>query len=139
MPPQSNNMYCQTRQGRRFPSKELLEFKSLFGGHLDFEIGKTIEQWKAMVAENTSLHIDRVFAFRRCQVVSKPRGKKEGTLKKMDVTNRIKALDDCVALLISVDDSLFNSGSEVKAISSNDKPFCIVRLRWIQDPPVVSF
>lgn len=51
----------------------------------------------------------------------------KGTPKKMDGTNRLKALHDCLADLLEVDDSFFFDANVKKRVDEKDRKFCVVR------------
>ncbi len=118
MPPTSNNSYCTNRRtGQRFPSKDLKEFKQAMKDWCA-ENRKTVLDVRAiMVApflfEQAYLRVDRYFGFPPGRIFSKA-----NLPKRMDVSNRIKAMDDALSEeILGLDDSWFFSGSEHKAIS----------------------
>ena len=51
----------------------------------------------------------------------------EGLPRKMDGTNRLKALHDCMAELLEIDDSWFFKSSVVKAVDTKNREFCVMR------------
>ena len=52
---------------------------------------------------------------------------KEGLPRKMDGTNRLKALHDCLAEMLEVDDSWFWESSVRKGVTDREKSWCAVR------------
>lgn len=95
--PSLNQCYATNfKTGRRFPSKALGEFKKEFkklspphSGEISAIQGKRlcliIEMW---------MKRERIYC-------------KNGKIKKMDVSNRIKPLEDAISDLIGIDDSQF--------------------------------
>ena len=97
IPPSINSAYCTNfKTGRRFPSKELADFKKEFArlkrpAQADIEVLKDkrlcllIELWCAP---------SRVYT-------------KKGTVKKWDISNCIKSLEDAASDMLGIDDSHF--------------------------------
>jgi len=52
------------------------------------------------------IKVDRLYYFKPHKIVTK-----EGKPRKIDISNRIKALDDTLSQLIGIDDSYFTTGS----------------------------
>lgn len=128
MPPSSNNAYATNRKtGCRFPSQELKAFK------------KAIEDWRAArpillrdaraalvsmrPTDQKVLRVDRFFGFPHQRVFTLA-----GLPKRMDVSNRIKAIDDVVADMLGIDDSWFFGGTEIKCISDEPSVTLVLRL-----------
>lgn len=68
---------------------------------------------------------------------------KNGSPKKIDLTNRIKALDDCICFILEIDDSLIFESSEKKIESTNSDeayvsieitPKCMSKLKGSKKP-----
>lgn len=58
---------------------------------------------------------------------------KEGMPRKMDGTNRLKALHDCMAELLEVDDSWFWDAEVRKRVDRKDREFCIMRFYPVEN------
>jgi Holliday junction resolvase RusA-like endonuclease len=108
MSPSSNNQYTLVRRGGRtfhVPSLELKTYqKNMIKYPLTcpelFMVGKQkIKDW---LAHGLPLEIRAIFFFKREKIFTKA-----GKAKKLDVSNRIKALHDCLCELLEMDDSMF--------------------------------
>jgi len=136
MPPPSNNLYVTDRNsGRRFPSKDLKNFKmEMDTCHMVMK-----RQLAPMVRDifgwienpGTFVRIDRYFFFPYEQLYLKT---KRFAPKTMDGSNRIKALDDAIAKLTTLDDKFFWCGLEekVELEETGERPFSMVRLSQFQ-------
>lgn len=113
LPPSSNNCYATKIQGRkaiRFPTQELKEYQ------------RAVQDWRkenlklAQLARSllvarlpeaqAPLRVDRYFCFRRDRLWTLA-----GQPHKMDASNRVKVLDDCLAEhVLGIDDRWFWSG-----------------------------
>lgn len=103
-PPSDNHLYPTfMRAGRliRVPSKEYAQFR------------KSVESWGILNAQKLKwaqeairnfdkLGIEFVFHFEPHRLFTL-----KGTVKKLDVSNRIKAAQDSISKLLGVDDSIF--------------------------------
>ena len=118
MPPQSNHMYGGAHNGRRYPMPKLTAFK------------RRIEAMALVLRSNLKARLDlegfrkvpirleRKFYFLKSNVFSKA-----GAVKRMDVSNRIKACDDALDTLFGIDDSYVFFASEEKCISQSLEEF----------------
>jgi len=108
VPPSSNSQYFLARRGQKtyhIPSDELKQFKRemekypyLVGP--DFVVSKRdIHHW---IGEGRNLEIKTFFFFKRERLYTKL-----GHIKKLDCSNRIKALHDSLCDLLEMDDCLF--------------------------------
>jgi Holliday junction resolvase RusA-like endonuclease len=100
MPPTSNKMYAMWRRGSKtyhVPSPELKAFQRKMESYVITE--DKIDLVRAMKGP---LSIECFFFFRRERLYTK-----KDTIKKLDVSNRIKALHDCLCKRLGIDDSLF--------------------------------
>jgi len=70
--------------------------------------------------EPLRLWVERQFMLHRSTIWTK-----KNTVKKFDVTNRIKALDDEISKLIGLDDSHIWGGSEEKIETNEEIPQCV--------------
>lgn len=112
MPPTSNLAYSSFMRGGRVVrvcSKELVAFKSQFSAyHManlnGFGAGKLIFGGKP-------LFIDCDFYFPQERLYTK-----DGRLKRLDVSNRLKALHDCMATALEIDDCQFMEISARKLV-----------------------
>lgn len=110
IPPSSNNQYRSfVKHGRiiHVSSKELVQFKKDFDAyHLknlpSFEFAR-----EAFSGLPLSIHIS--FGFERSRLFTK-----KGYFKRLDVSNRLKAIHDCFARALQIDDSSFVRVSAVK-------------------------
>lgn len=123
MPPSSNNCYITSRQtGGRFPSKELKTFQRDMRQwrleHLAMANRAKAELVARFKSEQRFIRVDRYFFFPRHQLVNL-----DGTPKRMDASNRIKALDDSLGEdVLGIDDAWFAAGSCEKALADEGSP-----------------
>jgi hypothetical protein len=125
IPPSSNALYSTFVRGgrtRRIPSKEYRDYERAFKiwalqNRYDLiEARKLIQEW------NSPLEVTMLVVLKHERVLSK-----KNTLKRLDVSNRSKALHDKLAEVIGVDDSTFVSTPMEKLIADNGTPEqCIV-------------
>ena len=102
LPPSINNLYA-TYKGHRI--------KSVEGKVFD----KKIQYYKlkhmllleeiSLFLKDKCIKVDRYFVFHKSRVFCK-----NGDIKKLDVTNYVKSLDDGLSLLLGIDDRYFKSG-----------------------------
>ena len=115
MPPTSNHLYATILRGGkalRVPSKTYTQFK------------KNVKQWQLMNLDKVQeahttlerldeeervLSVERYFLFHQKSLY-----RKDGYPKKMDTSNRVKALDDMLFEILEIDDKLIWRGSEEK-------------------------
>lgn len=117
VPPSSNNQYLTIRRGgsiRHVASRELIQFKKAMKDYnlrswtQNGERRAQIKKWLEMgcVLEITTTHF-----FHYSSLFTK-----RGTPKRMDVSNRIKAIHDELAEMLGFDDSLFFRVTALKAV-----------------------
>lgn len=70
------------------------------------------------ILRGKTLRVDCAFYFPREKLLTK-----KNTLKRLDWSNRLKILHDCLSDIIEVDDSHFISGYCCKKISDNDEAY----------------
>lgn len=58
---------------------------------------------------------------------------KEGLPRKMDGTNRLKALHDCMAELLEIDDSWFWDAEVRKRVDKKEREFCVMRFYPVEN------
>lgn len=100
IPPTSNNLYIPVR-GRLIKSKEGREYdlKVQQYGSLHFYKLKEIRE---KIKEFPELLVETVFVFHKSRVIGK-----QGQMKKLDSSNRIKQVHDGFAKLIGIDDCYY--------------------------------
>lgn len=115
MSPSSNQLYASVR-GRLIKSSEGRNYALKM--HIWAQRHKsTIDKLKEILRGKT-LRVDCVFYFPKSKLITK-----KNTLKRLDWSNRIKALHDSLSDVIGVDDSHFISGYCCKKISDNDEAY----------------
>jgi len=121
IPPSSNNQYALVRRGHKtfhVPSKKLTQFQAKMQAYpytnpdLYLIHKQAIHQW---LKEGYPLEIRCLFFFRRDRIFTK-----KNTVKRLDVSNRIKALHDCLCKLLEIDDSLFFRVTAEKVVSEEN-------------------
>ena len=116
MPPSSNNQYVVARN-RLVPSSDLRNYKKrmeIYGITLQRSLKEDANDLAGFVEDGKVLHIDRRFYFPRSRLFTK-----QDKPKKIDVSNRIKAVDDAISKLIGIDDKLFFSATTKKYAHSH--------------------
>lgn len=91
-------------------------------------VRKTILDLKSEPLKNKKIQLKTLFLFPPAKLLCK-----DGRTKKLDVTNRIKGLEDQVSKIIGIDDKHFWSGSYSKQITGNDMR-AIVTIEVLPDP-----
>lgn len=126
IPPSSNNQYIQ--RGRfRVASVQLRAFKQTFEACGVMQAG-AIKQAKEILKAWPSLTVHCVFNFNYTRVFTK-----KGEIKRMDVSNRIKAIHDCLSELIERDDSHFFLVSAEKRVSETEEETVDIYLSSYED------
>lgn len=116
MPPTANRLYLPIN-GRFIPSPELKMFKKkmeLYGLQNKAHLREIASHCLCAISNGYGLHFDRKFIFPRSKIFSK-----KNEPKKYDVTNRIKAIDDGISLLIGVDDKFIFESRSRKIIQTS--------------------
>jgi Holliday junction resolvase RusA-like endonuclease len=124
LPPTSNKMYSLVRRGFKtfhVASRELKAFQKamafyaqLHQADLKYKKGQ-IHEW---IKDGRLLRIESIFYFRKDRLFTK-----KDAIKKLDVSNRLKALHDCLCDQIDIDDSLFFEIEAAKCISAEENDF----------------
>ena len=125
MPPSSNKAYKSFVAGGRIRhvcAPDLVAFKRDFSvyclaNHASFAWARQ----ELAGVPGVELRIDCVFYFKREQLYTL-----KGKLKKLDVSNRLKALHDCLAEALGVDDSCFMHITAQKRVNDSRLPHCAV-------------
>lgn len=108
MPPSSNNQYILVRRGGKtfhVASGKLKAYQNVMNSY-PYRKEKTFKRDQKQIldwiAEGKKLQVDALFFFHKKSLFTL-----DGRVKKMDVSNRLKALHDALSTLMGVDDSLF--------------------------------
>lgn len=126
MPPSSNNQYILVRRGGKtfhVPSAKLKAYQNTMNSYpyrmKSFPSDqKRISEW---IQLGYKLEVNALFLFHRKSLFTV-----DGRVKKMDVSNRLKALHDSLAKLIGVDDSTFFRVSAEKSEIDAEKPESVI-------------
>lgn len=131
MPPSSNNTYPTImRKGRMFRVKSGLlktyekEMQAWRLSHLAFVSSAYAHLKESLSINDSVIRVDRYFFFPKSKLIGQ-----KGQVKKIDVTNRVKALDDSLAdHVLGIDDKYFWAGECEKLISESDETYVTVVL-----------
>jgi Holliday junction resolvase RusA-like endonuclease len=124
MPPSENQLYATDwKTNRRFESKESAEYKLRFRNWAlkRFEhVAKIQEQLKWELGDHRRMiRVDAYFFFQYSSLFTKPVKKMERPRRKrMDVSNKCKALYDCLSNMLQVDDCRFYPGVALPVMRS---------------------
>ncbi len=103
IPPSSNNQYVLVRRGRKtfhVPSKELKAFRTAMAVY--FAENADALKFAREVFVGHPLTIYSELCFEKSRILTK-----KGTFKRLDVSNRLKALHDAFAEALLIDDCCF--------------------------------
>lgn len=103
IPPSINNAYVATRGGGRALSEEARKFKTEAPAHLAQVYHRELLFF--VEKKNVPLSIAACFTFTQLQNKGWPAKKEVARYKKVDASNRIKFLEDALAVAAGVDDS----------------------------------
>lgn len=112
--PPTSNRFVIPAHGRLIKSPEARKYETTLRVY-ELRNFKEIEAIRSCFAGKT-LCVDRYFVFDKTRVISK-----KDTIKKLDTSNRVKILDDCVSKLIGIDDCMFITGICEKLWCDNPK------------------
>lgn len=148
MPPTSNHAFKRGMGFKDYPSEHMLKFQKNFDiwklrneyslgivrNHISHELAKTpnIDLEKLIIYGK--LHIERKFFFSRETLFFK-----NGNKKKMDLTNRIKYLDDYVCRALQIDDNLIMSGSEETFLDNQDYVNVMITVKYRNDTQCIEY
>ena len=90
-------------QGRLIKTTEARSYESTFKLY-ELRHFKQIEAIRSAFKAKT-LSVDYFFVFHKARVLTK-----QNTLKKIDVANRVKIIQDCLSKIIDIDDCFFVTG-----------------------------
>lgn len=116
VPPSSNQLYATDwKTGRRFESKESVEYKKRFKAwalERFYYVAKINEALRWEVSDHRKMiKIDSYMVLQSSVLFTKAQKKNERPRrKKMDVSNKGKALYDCLSNMLQIDDSRFLPG-----------------------------
>lgn len=130
MPPSENHSYPTGKHGRRFKSKALTDFQKLFS--LCFsasgdDVPKFKELVQSWVTNNIRMYVTIGFYFKEERILTK-----DGRSKRLDTTNRLKAVCDSLAESLGVDDKEFWVVTAHKNVSQASFDYCDIRVVGIQ-------
>ncbi len=111
----SNQLYASVR-GRLIKSSEGRRYTTQVM-HWALENRSALDKIRSILRGKT-LRVDCAFYFPKSKLITK-----KNTLKRIDWSNRIKLVHDCLSDAIGVDDSHFISGYCCKKISDNDESY----------------
>lgn len=101
--PPTSNRYLMPAQSRLIKTPEARRYESgiqIYG----LKFFRQIEAIKKAFQDKT-LCVDYYFIFHKSRVLTK-----KDTMKRLDVANRVKIIQDCVSKLVEIDDCYFVSG-----------------------------
>lgn len=117
MPPSANGLYSNnSRTGGRHKSEKYSAYEDevrlwMYKNNHQLDIARRMLQ---DLGHGEVLLVDRTYFFKAYRIISKA-----GKPLRNDTTNRIKALDDVLALILGIDDSYFWDGDHKKRPSSH--------------------
>lgn len=101
--PPTSNRFVIPAHGRLIKSPEARRYEATMRVY-ELRFFKDIEAIRNAFAGKT-IKVDRYFIFHKSRVISK-----KNTIKRLDTSNRIKILDDCLSRIVGIDDCNFISG-----------------------------
>lgn len=120
MPPPANNLYTNrpNRSGKQAGRMKSVEYKVFEHACMVWAMRKHAQLQAArelvtQCRQNRFIRIDQIFFFPRERILCK-----DGSPKRNDTANRLKALHDVIAKLILIDDCWFWCGAFDKTIMS---------------------
>lgn len=124
IPPTSNHQYSTIVRGGkaiRFPSKETKAYATLFNAWAlrnKIQINNAVSKLEAW---RSPLEIRCYIIFKKQRLITK-----DLFMKKLDISNRTKALHDLLSKALQIDDCHFVSNINEKIISDNDDEQVVV-------------
>ena len=114
MPPSSNHLYPTNKAGRRYKDKSHPFWKEM--RMFQVKHSDEISRLAALMDPDIPLRVDRYFFFFYESLYTKA-----GKPRVMDISNKLKAFDDELAKIMSVDDSRIFYGTEAKVVISSEE------------------
>lgn len=133
MPPSSNHQYSLFRRGSKtlhIPSKALKEYKQAMSSYPLLHSNSCLIARALMrrwLDNRLPLEFHSVFYFSHQKLFTK-----DNQVKRLDVSNRIKALHDCMGEMLQVDDSMIFRLTAEKAISQQNAEMVCVEIQPFQ-------
>jgi len=142
IPPTSNMQYAIVHRpnGRQFvPKKELVRYKKAMADYF-LKNHVAIKHAREVLA-GKALSVQAFFAFEYSRLYTK-----KGNFKRLDVSNRLKALHDCLAKALLIDDCCFvHIGAAKYAVDTKEEEHCCVNISIVdmdaesdEPPPSVA-
>lgn len=131
MCPTSNHQYVPFN-GRLIKSSEMRTYDK----HIDLlklKYCKKVDMFLDTFTDQSLIKLDFVFVFPEKKYFCK-----DGSLRKFDSYNRIKATADSVAKIIGIDDSLFVDGRVLKTYHKKDYETVYCKLEIINKIPTIE-
>lgn len=114
VPPSTNQIYKQVGY-RRVPSKKLKDFKDACAnwmlGHQQ-ELRTAHKELIPYVRDNHWIQLNIFLCLQRRDIWTQ-----QNTIKKLDASNRIKALEDAISDMMGIDDRFFSLGLAEKIVT----------------------
>jgi len=130
LPPSSNKIYIQRRQGGKALSKDSRYFLEKFKTEV---VPKYLPRMQVIPENETIFEVEFLFFFETLINKGFAVGKAKTRYKRIDVSNRVKLLEDALKDVLAVDDSLFFRSTNEKLMSPGNARVEIV-IRAIDDP-----
>jgi len=113
MPPSINQCYAQVGR-RRIKSAKLVSFNLEMDAWAILRSSSIRRASKSL--EGLKLRLDLTFSFPKGKIICK-----DGSSRKLDVSNRIKAIEDAFCRLLEIDDSNIFEIRAIKAVGTCEK------------------
>ena len=128
MPPSENMAYPTGRNGRRYKSAQLVQFQLDIQRYMQIhnrEKHLASQILKTWLMDSMRLSIILNFYFTKQRLISK-----KGTTKKLDVTNRLKAICDSISESLDFDDCNFwQVKCDKSYFGTNNNEWCSIIIR----------
>lgn len=131
MCPTSNHQYVPVN-GRLIKSKEMRKYDETID-IVKLKYCRQVDKFLLEFKENSMIEIDFVFVFPKKKYFCK-----DGSLRKFDSYNRIKATADSIAKIIGIDDSLFIDGRVLKTYHEKDYETVYCKLKIVDKVPTIE-
>lgn len=127
MPPSENAMYRNREKGGRCATKALLDYRQAVQDWV-WSHQNQFHRIRKMIPKNELLRVGTVFCFPRSRIFTK-----DGRPKRLDTSNRIKAIHDEVGKLLEIDDSHIWDFFAMKMESDDEREFVIVMIETLDE------